>query len=188
VSGEPHRGQTEVGRALTGIPQDGQNAEPGGRRAPHLGQVVDAIALRLRFHLIYFVVPRGSRAIAVRRAGPRLRDRGARPGTRRPGSVVSFFCPSVIPGLMADPDECELHEVVLSAEADEAKELIRVAQSPIGDECQYCPVCRSAREFVERRLAEESGYVPPAGESADASWKKLQRAIENARVAIHRAP
>jgi len=87
---------------------------------------------------------------------------------------------------MADPEECELHEVALFAGKDEARELIRVAQSPIGDECQFCPVCRSAREFVERRLAEESGFVPPPGESAEVSWKKLQGAIEAARTAIRR--
>jgi hypothetical protein len=88
---------------------------------------------------------------------------------------------------MADPEECELHEVALFADPDQPRELIRLAQSPIGDECQFCPVCRSAREYVERRLAEQSGHVPPPGESADESWTKLQKAVETAKTAIHRS-
>jgi hypothetical protein len=88
---------------------------------------------------------------------------------------------------MADPDQCELHEVALFAGEDETEALVRLARSPIGDECQICPVCRSAREYVERRLAEQAGYRPPPGESADVSWKKLQLAIQNTKETIHKS-
>jgi len=87
---------------------------------------------------------------------------------------------------MEDPEKCELHQVAIIATDEEAEDLLRVAHSPIGDECQFCPVCRSAREFVERRLAEGSGHVAPPGESANDSWAKLQTAIEHARSTIHR--
>lgn len=86
---------------------------------------------------------------------------------------------------MVESDRCELHEVAIFAGADEAEALVRLARSPIGDECQICPVCRSAREFVARRLAEQSGYALPPGESAEASWNKLQAAIREAKAAIH---
>jgi len=85
---------------------------------------------------------------------------------------------------MVEPDRCELHEVAVFANEGEAGDLLRLAQSPIGDECQICPVCRAAREYVERLVAERSGYAPPVGESADASWQKLRRAIEGARTSI----
>lgn len=85
---------------------------------------------------------------------------------------------------MADTDRCELHDLAVMAEPGEAEDLLRLARSPIGDECQICPVCRAAREYVERLVAERSGHVPPPGESADASWQKLQRAIERARSSI----
>jgi len=87
---------------------------------------------------------------------------------------------------MVEPDQCELHELAIFAKEDETESLMRLAHSPIGDECQICPVCRSAREFVQRRLAEQAGYVPPPGESADVSWGKLQAAIRDAKSAIHR--
>lgn len=87
---------------------------------------------------------------------------------------------------MVDPDRCELHEVAMFAGKDEAEALLDLARSPIGDECQICPVCRSAREFVERRLAEQAGYQPPPGESAEASWSKLQSAIQSAKSTIRR--
>lgn len=86
---------------------------------------------------------------------------------------------------MVEPDRCELHEVAVFAEEGEAEDLLRLARSPIGDECQICPVCRAAREYVERLVAERSGQVPPPGESADVSWQKLQRAIQGARTSIH---
>jgi hypothetical protein len=89
---------------------------------------------------------------------------------------------------MADPDECELHEVALFVGEDEAQALVQLARSPIGDECQICPICRSAREYVARRIAEQQGHVPPPGESAEASWKKLQTAVQSAKLTIHRTP
>ena len=87
---------------------------------------------------------------------------------------------------MGKSDECELHEVALFVGEDESEALLRLARSPIGDECQICPVCRSAREFVERRLAEQAGFVPPPGESATVSWNKLQAAIQGAKSTIHK--
>ena len=87
---------------------------------------------------------------------------------------------------MPDPEPCELHDTALFVGEDEADSLIRLVHSPIGDECQICPVCRSAREYAERRLAEQTGHVPPPGESAEASWKKLQNAVEAAKTTIHR--
>jgi len=87
--------------------------------------------------------------------------------------------------MMDDSDRCELHDVAVFANEGDTNDLLRLARSPIGDECQICPVCRAAREFVERRLAENSGVVPPPGESAEASWAKLQGAIAHARTAIH---
>jgi hypothetical protein len=85
---------------------------------------------------------------------------------------------------MEDPDRCELHEAAVFAGEDETEDLLRLARSPIGDECQICPVCRAAREFVERLIAEKTGYVPPPGESADVSWQKLQQAIQGAKATI----
>jgi len=87
---------------------------------------------------------------------------------------------------MVESDRCELHEVAVFASEDEAGELLRLARSPIGDECQICPVCRAAREYVARLLAERSGQVPPTGEGADASWQQLQRAIQDAKASIRR--
>jgi len=87
---------------------------------------------------------------------------------------------------MDDSDHCELHEVALFVGNDEAEALDRLAQSPIGDDCQICPVCRSAREFVERRKAEQAGFVPPPGESASVSWNRLQAAIQNVKSSVHR--
>jgi len=87
---------------------------------------------------------------------------------------------------MGDSDRCELHEVAIFAGEGGADELVRLAHSPIGDECQICPVCRAAREFVARRLAEQSGFIPPAGENADASWAKLQTAVQRAKTTIHK--
>jgi hypothetical protein len=89
---------------------------------------------------------------------------------------------------MDESDQCELHEAAMFTGAGDAEDLLRLARSPIGDECQICPVCRAAREFVERRMAEQSGFVPPSGESADASWSKLQVAVQYAKSTIHRTP
>ena len=87
---------------------------------------------------------------------------------------------------MVDPDRCELHEVAIFVGEDEAEALLRLARSPIGDECQVCPVCRSAREYVERRLTEQAGFVPPPGENADAAWHKLQTAIAETKASIRK--
>jgi len=35
-------------------------------------------------------------------------------------------------------------------------------------------------------LTEQAGYVPPPGENADAAWRKLQIAIEDAKASIHK--
>jgi len=86
--------------------------------------------------------------------------------------------------MMVEPDHCELHEVAVFANEGEAEDLLRLARSPIGDECQICPVCRAAREYVSRLMSERSGQVPPPGESADASWHELQRAIQGAKTSI----
>jgi len=88
---------------------------------------------------------------------------------------------------MAEPDHCELHEVAVFANEGGTEDLLRLARSPIGDECQICPVCRAAREYVARLASERSGHVPPPGENADASWQKLQRAISNAKSSIRRS-
>jgi hypothetical protein len=88
---------------------------------------------------------------------------------------------------MAKSDQCELHEVAIFAGPDETEALTRLARSPIGDECQICPVCRAAREYVERRIAEETGHVAPPGESAEVSWGKLQSAIRDAKANIHKS-
>ncbi len=87
---------------------------------------------------------------------------------------------------MVDPDRCELHEAAVFAGPEETEALTRLARSPIGDECQICPVCRAAREYVERRIAEQTGYVSPPGENAEASWRKLQGAIRDAKTTIHK--
>lgn len=101
----------------------------------------------------------------------------------RPGS---FFSLRSVPVVMPEPDRCELHEVALLADEEEAEELFRLARSPIGDECQICVVCKFAREYVERRLAEQSGYAPPAGEDSGASWQSLQSAIQSVRTTVRR--
>jgi len=87
---------------------------------------------------------------------------------------------------MPEPDHCELHEAAVLSSESERNELFRLARSPIGDECQICPVCRAAREYVERSLSEKTGRVPPPGESADESWHKLQSAIQGTRSSIRR--
>jgi len=88
---------------------------------------------------------------------------------------------------MAESGRCELHEVAILSREEEAEALVRLARSPIGDECQICPVCRSAREYVEIRLAEQSGASSSQGLSADAAWKKLQAAVETAKRSVRRA-
>ncbi len=87
---------------------------------------------------------------------------------------------------MVDSDRCELHEVTIFIGADESEALQRLARSPIGDECRTCPVCRLAREYVERRLAEQAGRVFPPGQGGEAAWRKLQGAVENTRTSLHK--
>ena len=93
----------------------------------------------------------------------------------------------VFPRSMAESDRCELHEVAIVHGAQDSEDLLRLARSPIGDECQLCAVCRDAREYVERRLAEEAGGVFPPEENAEAAWRKLQAAIEKAKATVRRA-
>jgi len=88
---------------------------------------------------------------------------------------------------MAESEQCELHEVAIFGGEQGAEELARLARSPIGDECQICSVCRSAREFVERRLAEQAGQVFPPDQNGEAAWRKLQAAIAHAKLSTHRA-
>jgi len=111
---------------------------------------------------------------------PEIRSLSAGGGARR------FLFRQENAGVMADSEPCELHEVAMFTGEGGSEDLLRLARSPIGDECQICPVCRAAREFVERRLAEQSGFVPPPGESAEASWAKLQTAVQGAKTTIHR--
>lgn len=87
--------------------------------------------------------------------------------------------------MMADPAECELHDVALFTGREESEVLLRLARSPIGDECQRCPVCRSARVYVERRLAERAGLVFPPDQSGEAARRSLQAAIDRAKASIH---
>ena len=87
---------------------------------------------------------------------------------------------------MADPDRCELHEVAIVHGSEESDDLLRLARSPIGDECQICSVCRTAREYIGRRLAEQAGEVLPSGQNGDAAWNKLQTAIASAKHTVHR--
>lgn len=87
---------------------------------------------------------------------------------------------------MGESDRCELHHVAIFGGEGETDDLLRLARSPIGDECQLCPVCRSAREYVEIRLVEQSGQRPPAGMSTDEAWKKLQAAVEVAKASMRR--
>jgi len=86
---------------------------------------------------------------------------------------------------MADPDRCELHEVAILIGTDESEDILRLGRSPIGDECRRCPVCRSAREYVQRRLDERSGLVFPPDQSGEAAWRNLRAAIERAKASIH---
>jgi len=86
---------------------------------------------------------------------------------------------------MTDPMACELHEVAVFATAEDREELLRLTSSPIGDECQMCPVCRSAREYVGLRLAEKSGAVFPQDRNSEAAWSRLQTAVASVRTTVH---
>jgi len=85
---------------------------------------------------------------------------------------------------MADSERCELHEVAIFDGAQDSEDLRRLARSPIGDECQICAVCRDAREYVERRLAEEAGLMLPPGQGAEAAWRKLQSSIAKTKATV----
>lgn len=89
---------------------------------------------------------------------------------------------------MRDSDQCELHDAAIFAGPDETEALLRLSRSPIGDECQRCPVCRSAREFIEVRLAELQGRVLPPQQNSETAQKKLQAAIEVAKASVHKRP
>ena len=89
-------------------------------------------------------------------------------------------------GTMVDPERHELHEVAIFSGEEQSETLERLARSPIGDECQTCPVCRYAREYVDRRLAELAGRVFPPGENGEAAWRKLQAAVENTKSTVHK--
>lgn len=81
-----------------------------------------------------------------------------------------------------------MHEAAIAVAPGEPEAFLRWARTPIGDECRRCSVCRSARTYIERRLAERAGKVPPTGESAEAAWHELQSALAEARSAIRRGP
>jgi hypothetical protein len=89
---------------------------------------------------------------------------------------------------MSELDPCGLHEAAVVASADESEELLRLAHSPIGDECQRCTVCRAARTYIERRLAERAGRPLPANQNAEVAWRQLQAALVDLRTSLHRAP
>jgi hypothetical protein len=88
---------------------------------------------------------------------------------------------------MTEPDGCELHDAAILSGAGESEDLLRLAHSPIGDECQRCSVCRLARVFVELRLAERAGNVFPRDQSAEAAWGKLQAAIASVKLSVRKA-
>lgn len=100
---------------------------------------------------------------------------------------AAFFFSRAHRESMTGSEQCELHDAAVIVGPHESEDLVRLAQSPIGAECQYCPVCRYAREYVERRLAEESGVVPSSGEGANESWRKLQRAVAAVKTTVHRS-
>ncbi len=82
---------------------------------------------------------------------------------------------------MSEPDPCQLHEAVILVGTDESEALLRLGRSPIGDECRRCHVCRSAREYIQRRLDERSGRVFPPDQNGEAAWRNLQAAVESAK-------
>jgi len=83
---------------------------------------------------------------------------------------------------------CELHEAVVDFGGEGTEALMGLARSPIGAECQRCAVCRWARTFIERRLAERTGRVLPMPENADAAWAELQTALRAVRASVHAPP
>ena len=85
---------------------------------------------------------------------------------------------------MQEPDRCDLHEAVESAGDRPSDALLILGRSPIAEECRRCSVCRWARTYVERRIAERSGRSHPTTESAEAAWRELQSALGEARRAM----
>ncbi|MGA8543400.1 MAG: hypothetical protein WB947_07700 [Thermoplasmata archaeon] len=83
---------------------------------------------------------------------------------------------------MVEFDPCDLHDAAILAGPDEAETLLRLARSPIADECQRCSVCRLAREYVARRLEEKAGRVFPPSQNGEATWQRLQAAVEGVRI------
>jgi hypothetical protein len=88
---------------------------------------------------------------------------------------------------MVETDRCDLHEAAVFGGAEATDAMISLARSPIGDECQICPVCRTARKYVECRLAEKAGRVFPREGNSEAAWRELQAAIERAKLTVHRS-
>jgi hypothetical protein len=82
---------------------------------------------------------------------------------------------------MVESGGCELHEAAIVVGTDESETLLRLARSPIGDECQHCSVCRLARTYIERRLAERAGRVFPREQNGDAIWRQLQAALDGVK-------
>ncbi|MGP8078800.1 MAG: hypothetical protein ACLQD8_00515 [Thermoplasmata archaeon] len=87
---------------------------------------------------------------------------------------------------MVDSGQCELHEATILIGSGESEALLRLGRSPLGDECQRCHVCLSAREYVQRRLDELSGRVLPPEQSSQVAWRQLQAAVASAKTSIHR--
>jgi len=85
---------------------------------------------------------------------------------------------------MDTPDRCELHETALGSGRGDTESLLELEHSPIGAECQRCSVCRWARTFIERRLAERGGRMLPKSENADTAWAELQAALRAVRSAV----
>jgi hypothetical protein len=87
---------------------------------------------------------------------------------------------------MVEADRCDLHEAAILIGTDESEDLLRLGRSPIGDECQRCAVCRSAREYVERRLDARGGRASAQDPSVEAAWQNLKASIERAKASIHK--
>lgn len=88
---------------------------------------------------------------------------------------------------MGEPTTPELHQVAVRLGDSEPDTVVQLAHSPIGDDCQTCPVCRCAREYVERRLGEQAGRVFPPDQNSEAAWRKLQMAVEQTKTSVHKS-
>lgn len=86
---------------------------------------------------------------------------------------------------MAGTDPCELHDAAVRVGKDESETLRELIRSPIADECRNCSVCRLAREFVQRRREEQAGWSFPPDQTAEATWRKLQAAVEGVKTSLH---